>query len=136
MEIYTVSQHLVLFTQVNDGLSHSSITCPNQSRAKTINGYLQLQVSMEELNISDAWKSELGNWLNAELRCFGDKGDVEDITEGQLSRAPKHKSFLFADSLLSLQPTLYQLSSSTILAITLQQETKVVEWYYSRGMNQ
>ncbi len=23
-----------------------------------------------------------GNWLNCESRCFGDKGDVEDITEG------------------------------------------------------
>ena len=117
-------------------MSHSSVTCPTQSRAKTINGYLELQVSMEELNISDAWESELGHWLNSELRCFGDKGDVEDITEGQLSRAPKHKSFLFADTLLSLQPTLYQPSSSIIPAITLQQETKVVEWCYSKGMNQ
>lgn len=26
---------------------------------------------------------ELGRWLNVECRCFGDKGDVEDITEGQ-----------------------------------------------------
>lgn len=26
---------------------------------------------------------ELDRWLNCETRCFGDKGDVEDITEGQ-----------------------------------------------------
>lgn len=25
---------------------------------------------------------ELECWLNCESRCFGDKGDVEDITEG------------------------------------------------------
>ena len=35
--------------------------------------------------------SEFGRSLNVECRCFGDKGDVEDITEGQcvasLSRA-------------------------------------------------
>ena len=27
--------------------------------------------------------AEFGRWLNVECRCFGDKGDVEDITEGQ-----------------------------------------------------
>ena len=26
---------------------------------------------------------ELERWLNLKCRCFGDKGDVEDITEGQ-----------------------------------------------------
>lgn len=25
---------------------------------------------------------ELDRWLSCESRCFGDKGDVEDITEG------------------------------------------------------
>ena len=25
---------------------------------------------------------ELDHWLNLKSRCFGDKGDVEDITEG------------------------------------------------------
>lgn len=25
---------------------------------------------------------EFDRWLNCESRCFGDKGDVEDITEG------------------------------------------------------
>ena len=25
---------------------------------------------------------ELDHWLNLKTRCFGDKGDVEDITEG------------------------------------------------------
>jgi hypothetical protein len=28
---------------------------------------------------------EYGRWLNLQCRCFGDKGDVEDITEGQCS---------------------------------------------------
>ena len=27
--------------------------------------------------------AEFGRWLNVKCRCFGDKGDVEDITEGQ-----------------------------------------------------
>ena len=27
-------------------------------------------------------KDGLSRWLNAKCRCFGDKGDVEDITEG------------------------------------------------------
>ena len=26
--------------------------------------------------------AKIERWLNAECRCFGDKGDVEDITEG------------------------------------------------------
>lgn len=29
-----------------------------------------------------ALDSGLRQWLNCESRCFGDKGDVEDITEG------------------------------------------------------
>jgi hypothetical protein len=38
---------------------------------------------MDELANKEAWDSELGHWLNSKSRCFGDKGDVEDITEGQ-----------------------------------------------------
>lgn len=38
---------------------------------------------MEDLPVDKAWTSELGQWLNVESRCFGDKGDVEDITEGE-----------------------------------------------------
>ena len=44
---------------------------------------------MEDLTVDEAWKSELGQWLNVESRCFGDKGDVEDITEGEHTYA-KH----------------------------------------------
>ena len=39
--------------------------------------------NMEDLEPKEAEESELGHWLNAVNRCFGDKGDVEDITEGQ-----------------------------------------------------
>ena len=38
---------------------------------------------MDEVPDEEAWDTELGHWLNCESRCFGDKGDVEDITEGQ-----------------------------------------------------
>lgn len=39
---------------------------------------------MDNLCHNDAWNTTLGHWLNIDARCFGDKGDVEDITEGQL----------------------------------------------------
>ena len=38
---------------------------------------------MDELPDEEAWDTELDHWLSCESRCFGDKGDVEDITEGQ-----------------------------------------------------
>lgn len=38
---------------------------------------------MEDLDPKEAGESEWGHWLSAVRRCFGDKGDVEDITEGQ-----------------------------------------------------
>ena len=28
--------------------------------------------------------AEMSHWLNVQTRCFGDKGDVEDITEGEV----------------------------------------------------
>ena len=37
---------------------------------------------MEDLSPDEAGDCECSRWLNFELRCFGDKGDVEDITEG------------------------------------------------------
>lgn len=30
-------------------------------------------------------ETQLDHWLNCVTRCFGDKGDVEDITEGRLT---------------------------------------------------
>jgi len=30
----------------------------------------------------EAQRGEFMQWTNAAIRCFGDKGDVEDITEG------------------------------------------------------
>ena len=44
---------------------------------------LIFHANMEDLDPEEAEESELGHWLNAVYRCFGDKGDVEDITEGQ-----------------------------------------------------
>ena len=38
---------------------------------------------MDDSDREDGWHDELGHWLNLDARCFGDKGDVEDITEGQ-----------------------------------------------------
>lgn len=32
----------------------------------------------------DALSTTLGPWLKFHSRCFGDKGDVEDITEGSI----------------------------------------------------
>lgn len=38
---------------------------------------------MNEITPDEARAIGLGHWLNSQSRCFGDKGDVEDITEGQ-----------------------------------------------------
>lgn len=35
------------------------------------------------------------HWLNGTFRCFGDKGDVEDITEGQLHQIPQRFTMAF-----------------------------------------
>ena len=39
---------------------------------------------MDDVNqaAKDIHKGDLLRWLNISSRCFGDKGDVEDITEG------------------------------------------------------
>lgn len=37
----------------------------------------------EDISLDGQDNPELKCWLNCESRCFGDKGDVEDITEGQ-----------------------------------------------------
>ena len=42
---------------------------------------------MDELTINEACETGLKHWLNAQSRCFGDKGDVEDITEGEMAPA-------------------------------------------------
>ena len=39
--------------------------------------------TMEATLLDEQSLAEFGRWLNIECRCFGDKGDVEDITEGQ-----------------------------------------------------
>lgn len=38
---------------------------------------------MDDLDVEEAWFTEYGHWLKPGIRCFGDKGDVEDITEGK-----------------------------------------------------
>lgn len=39
--------------------------------------------ALDELTVDEALATGLGHWLNLYSRCFGDKGDVEDITEGK-----------------------------------------------------
>ena len=66
--------------------------------------------AMEEEN--RAWGA---HWLNGTFRCFGDKGDVEDITEGELHQIP-HQSTIAFCSFLTLPPkqlTSFLPSSST-----------------------
>lgn len=38
---------------------------------------------MGDTQLDEGFDPELRHWLTCESRCFGDKGDVEDITEGQ-----------------------------------------------------
>lgn len=37
---------------------------------------------MDGIILDEAFNASLGQWLSFRSRCFGDKGDVEDITEG------------------------------------------------------
>lgn len=39
--------------------------------------------ALDELAVDEALATGFGHWLKSYSRCFGDKGDVEDITEGQ-----------------------------------------------------
>ena len=41
-----------------------------------------VSVMMEVTLLNKANDPELEHWLSPNSRCFGDKGDVEDITEG------------------------------------------------------
>lgn len=38
--------------------------------------------ALYELTVDEARATGLGHWLNSHSRCFGDKGEVGDITEG------------------------------------------------------
>ena len=38
---------------------------------------------MDDSYTDEKRRDEFEYWLNFQSRCFGDKGDVEDITEGQ-----------------------------------------------------
>ena len=40
-------------------------------------------LTMEATLLDEQNLAEFRHWLNVKCRCFGDKGDVEDITEGQ-----------------------------------------------------
>ena len=41
-----------------------------------------IHLMMEHILPNKAHDTDLGGWLKCNSRCFGDKGDVEDITEG------------------------------------------------------
>ena len=51
--------------------------------------------------IEEENRSLQARWLNASSRCFGDKGDVEDITEGCLHR-PIHNHAQLANIFILL----------------------------------
>ena len=74
---------------------------------------------------NSAWGA---HWLNGSFRCFGDKGDVEDITEGQLHQSCQQYIIPFCTflTLLPQQLTSFPPSSSTTLAITWLLATKGV----------
>lgn len=44
--------------------------------------FIEHTIVMDSTVPNKAKMPELDCWLNCESRCFGDKGDVEDITEG------------------------------------------------------
>lgn len=44
-----------------------------------------IRYSMNDLTSDEAHATGLEHWLKTKSRCFGDKGDVEDITEGRTS---------------------------------------------------
>jgi hypothetical protein len=71
--------------------------------------------------------------LIAAHRCFGDKGDVEDITEG--TAKPDIIALLFSEANFDAvsQPILFLLSSSTIPEITSPQEIRAEEWCSLKG---
>lgn len=83
---------------------------------------MQSDVDAIEEEIS-AWGA---HWLNGTFRCFGDKGDVEDITEGQLHQTSQQFTRPFCSSLTLLpqQLTSFPPSSSTTPAITWRPATK------------
>lgn len=60
---------------------HDTFTLPAiTQRLVDHTSFPSMEVALEEV---EAYKAEWGHWLNCETRCFGDKGDVEDITEGK-----------------------------------------------------
>lgn len=93
MEIHPVSRLIIVSTQMNQTVPAVRYQLKHASRCIThtlgisvaypFTTILILYGNMEELDPEEAGDSELGHWLNAVYRCFGDKGDVEDITEGQ-----------------------------------------------------
>lgn len=61
----------------------------------------------------------LDRWLNCESRCFGDKGDVEDITEGEseIHKVCATTGIRLADMIVSQQRTSFPLWNSITRAI-------------------
>lgn len=71
---------------------------------------------MDQITPDEARATGLDHWLNSQSRCFGDKGDVEDITEGQLIGLFSGPRVL-ANLSFSQQLISYQRSSLIILVI-------------------
>lgn len=87
--------------------------------------------ALQELDVEQEHASGLEHWLNCEIRCFGDKGDVEDITEGgppcsPASSLPTSSSNFNTDPDITFQPTSYPPSSSITQETIWRPETKAV----------
>src|SRR5258708_24994052 len=69
-------------------------------------------------------------------QCFGDKGEVDDITEGTLFISiPRFCMLRYCPDLLSLdQPISFRRWSSIIPGVISRQATRAVEWSSSSGM--
>ena len=71
---------------------------------------LSVHLMMEHILPKKAHDSEFGGWLKCNSRCFGDKGDVEDITEGLPNLGEGHitAEIRLADVVVLHQRTSYQ----------------------------
>ena len=93
MEVYPVSTNIDLAV-----VSNQETACTRSSIALDDTpfpiGNPAILATMATSIVKEAFDSELVHWLTCGSRCFGDKGDVEDITEGQ------HRSGTFLMSVL------------------------------------
>lgn len=102
-----------------------------------LRGTATMATIWDDIPLEEVFSAGLGQWLTPESRCFGDKGDVEDITEGQWSLAEPvsltHRYLADLDG--SSQRISFPPSNLIILATIWLLVTRAGVWYFSRGMN-